>query len=95
MKQHEFIWAARNMQAKETRQDDSGNTFITLRNDIHLVHNYKKKDRMTIEFQDDKSVYIIPTDKELKEIYRLHLENVNLNDILHQYCSMNLTKIEQ
>lgn len=95
MKQHEFIWAAKNMKVNETRQDDFGNTFIRLRKDIQLTHNYKKKDRMAIEFQDDRSVYIIPTDKELKEIYRLHLENVNLNEILHQYCSMNLTKIEQ
>lgn len=95
MKQHEFIWAAKNMQTTETRQDAFGNTFIRLRKDIQLTHNYKKKDRMTIEFQDDNSVYLIPTDKELKEIYRLHLENVNLNEILHQYCSMNLTKIEQ
>lgn len=93
MKQHEFIWAARNMKVGEARQDDSGKTCITLRPSILLIHDYKKKDRMTIEFHDDQSTYIIHDRKELEAIYRLHLENEHLSEVLHRYCSENLTKI--
>lgn len=94
MKQHEFIWAARNMNVGEARQNDSGQTYITLRHGIQLTHDYKKKDQMTIEFLEDQSAYVIHDRKELEAIYRLHLENQNLNDVLRRYCSENLTKIK-
>lgn len=93
MKQHEFIWAARNMKVGEARQTDNGKTCITLRAGILLIHDYKKKDRMTIEFHDDQSIYIIHDRKELETIYRLHLENEHLSEVLRRYCSENLTKI--
>lgn len=94
MKQHEFIWAARNMNVGEARQNDSGQTYITLRPGIMLTHDYKKKDQMTIEFDGDRAVYIIRDRKELEWIYRLHLENHDLIEILRRYCSENLTKIK-
>lgn len=94
MKQHEFIWAARNMNVGDARQNDSGQTYITLRPGIMLIHDYKKKDQMTIEFTGDQAVYIIRDRKELETIYRLHLENRDLVEILRRYCSDNLTKIK-
>lgn len=94
MKQHEFIWMANNVHAGKAVQDESGNTAITLRPTIMVVHNYKKRDQMTLVFVEDQSQYIIPTKKELEEIFRIHLENQNINEILRRYCTEKLTKIK-
>lgn len=94
MKQHEFIWMANNVRAGKAVQDASGNTAITIRPNIMVVHNYKKRDQMTLVFVEDNSQYLIPTKKELEEIFRIHLENQNINEILLRYCTEKLTKIE-
>lgn len=93
MKQHEFIWMTNNVHASNVVQDDSGNTAVTLRKNILLVHNYKKKDQMSIILVDTNSQFLIPSKKELESIFRLHLENKDLNEIIVKYCTENLSKI--
>lgn len=94
MKQNEFIWMAKNLRATKSVQDEDGNTAITLRPNILVVHNYKKRDQMIIVFIEDNSQYIIHTKKQLEDIFHIHLENKDAADILQRYCMSNLTKIK-
>jgi len=92
MQQPDFIYLARGV-AGEVTQDEIGNTIVQLRPQIQLKHNYKKKNLMTILFTEDQSMFCIPTRKDLESIYRLHLENKDLTQILRAYCEQQLEKL--
>lgn len=92
MQQQEFIWMANNIPHDGIIQDEIGNTIIQLRSQIQLTHNYKKKNQMMIIFQEDQSRFLIPSKKRLEDIYRLHLENTQLTDILRNYCEGTLER---
>ena len=90
MEQQEFIWMAKNLKVVDVIQDEIGNTIIQLRPQVQLVHNYKKSNLMTVKFVEDQMMFIVPSRKELEEIYRLHLENENLIQLLREYCELHL-----
>lgn len=94
MDQVKFMMMANNMQPEgSVTQDENGHVIVELRNNqIVITHNYKKHNEMKISFHDNNDTYIIPSQKELEEIYRLHLANKDVVSILHDYCNMNLKK---
>jgi hypothetical protein len=92
MNQPEFIWMAKNLKVTDVKQDETGNTIINLRPQIQLTHSYKKKNQMQIIFTEDQARYLISTKVELQEIYRLHLSNVDLENVLRHYCEDWLKK---
>ena len=92
MQQHEFIWLGNNMKVGRVGQDTVGNTIVDLRPQIQITHNYKKKNLMLITFSDDGLTFIIPSKSQLEDIYRMHLSNVHLGEILRKYCEDNLQK---
>lgn len=93
MQQHEFIWMAKNLKVTDVTQDETGNTVINLRPQIQLTHNYKKKNQMQIVFTEDQSRFLIPSKSDLEEIFRLHLSNVNVEQILRKHCEDNFEKV--
>lgn len=93
MQQHEFIWMAKNLKVNNVTQNENGTTTINLRPQIQITHNYKKKNQMLIIFTEDQVRYLISTKVELQEIYRLHLSNVDLENVLRHYCEDWLKKI--
>ena len=92
MKQHEFMYTAKSL-TLDVQQDEVGNTIATLRPYIHLMHSYKKNDLMQIIFLEDQARYIIPSNDELEEIYRLHLELTDLTQVLREYCDKHLKRM--
>lgn len=92
MQQHEFIYITQTIRMMNIHQDPTGKTIVQLRPQIQIIHNSKKKNQMQIIFTEDQARFLIPSKKELEEIYRLHLENVNLSQILREYCEKNLQK---
>jgi hypothetical protein len=89
MKQPEFLFIAHNLKVSGVVQSDP-ETIVNLRPGIIIKHNYRKKDLMTITFTDGNNSYIIPSRKELEEIYRLHLGNADLLQLLQEWCIKNL-----
>ena len=84
---------ANNVKVEKVFQDEIGNAIVQLRPQIQLVHNYKKKNLMTIRFIEDQTIFMIPSRKELEEIYRMHMENSDLTVILRDYCEKHLEKM--
>lgn len=74
------------------KQGPAGIATVTLHNQITITHEYTRRDRMEIHFEDDYTSYVIPNDKELKEIYNINMQNDNIIESLHRYCECNLSK---
>ncbi len=91
MKQQEFLWMSNNIQPEGgVIQGTNSEIIVNLRNGIQITHNYKKNNLMCIRFTEDQTIFRIPSEKELKEIYRMHLGNVNLMIELRKYCDDHL-----
>jgi hypothetical protein len=87
MEQHKFIWLAKNMKVENVTQGTNGETTIELRPNINIVHDYRRKNQMTIRLLEREEKYIIPSEKELERIYRLHLEHKDIMVPLMEYCA--------
>lgn len=92
MEQHDFIWMGKKLMVPVT-QDETGNTIITLRPQIQLTHNYKKKNLTQVVFTEDQSRYTIGSKLELELIIGLHLSNDNLDQKLREFCESHLEKV--
>ena len=94
MDQIKFIQMSNNIQPMgPIVHQPNGIILVNLRPQIQVTHNYKKKNEMQVIFIDDQSRYLIPSQKELEDIYKMHLGNTNLTEILHKYCEEKLKKI--
>lgn len=90
MTQPEFIWMSSNILPEigiEQRPD--GNTVVGLRPQINIIHNFKRKDQITVVFLDDHATFVVPSKSALEDIYRMHLANTNLVQVLRKYCDDN------
>ena len=92
MQQHEFIWMGAKLGAP-VAQSENGVSTITLRPQINLVHDYKKKDQTLVVFTEDDSKFIISDKDELNHIIGMHLTNDYIEQTLREYCNANLQKI--
>lgn len=93
--QIKFIEMANNMKpAGGINQTDDGNTVVQLRDNIQIIHNYKRRNEISILFQDTNERYIIPDQKELEFIYRTHLGEQDILQKLHQHAEETYKKIE-
>ncbi len=95
MTQPEFMFMANNMKVKQIRQGDPF-TSVEIRNGIWLNHNYRRREphHMSIELREARVMYAVPGRKEVEAIYRLHLENEHLNQVLFDWCETYLNKLE-
>ena len=84
MEQQKFIFLSNNVQADHVTQDEDGNTIVGLREGVKVAHNYKHNE-MKITFEENDTSFLIPSREELEAVYRIHLENVNLQP-LYNYC---------
>lgn len=95
MKQVDFMMLSNNIKGATVNQGTSGIVTVTLHDECIITHNYKKKDKIVIEFNEGDK-YLITKRVELELIYSIHLENLekpNVLDLIKNYCSENLTKI--
>lgn len=92
MNQIKFVWLSKNIPGTKVEMGPDGITTVTLRPLIDIVHDSNKRDRVEIIFKDDKSKYVIPDQRTLEEIYRMHMSNTEVMLLLHQYCDANLTR---
>lgn len=92
MNQINFVWMSRNIPGVSVRQDSSGITTVKLRPLIEITHDCTKRDRIEIIFKDDNTKYLIPDNKVLEEIYKMHISNTELMLLMHQYCESNLSR---
>ena len=90
MDQVKFLWLAKNIPGISITQGDKGRTVVTLRPKIEIIHDALRMNKMEIFLKDDKSRYIIPDTETLKEIYDMHVNNIELMYQLHSYCEKNL-----
>ena len=86
MEQPKFIWVARNMKVGNVTQGPNGETTVEVRPNINIVHEYRRKNRMTMHLVERDEKYIIPSERELEHIYRLHLEHEDVMTPLMEYC---------
>lgn len=93
MKQMEFLWMSNNIQPEEVIQGENGDVIVNLRKGIQVIHNYKRGNKMTVRFTEDQTSFVIPSKKELEDIYRMHLGNTNLINELRKYCDDNLQSL--
>lgn len=92
MKQHEFIMVSNNIGISNTIQDDIGNTKAQLKDGITINHNYKKKDMMTISFDEENIKFLIPDRNTLERIYKMYLETgINGKSVVKKFCTENLS----
>lgn len=95
MDQIKFIIMANNIHPEgEIEQTPDGIVIVNLRSQIQITHNYKRKNEMRIIFNDSKIQYIISNKSELEEIYRMHLANTDVVQMLHDYCKNNLKVVK-
>ena len=95
MKQVDFMMLSNNIKGAIVNQGTSGIVTVTLLDGCVITHNYKKKDKIVIEFNEGDK-YLITKRVELELIYSTYLENLekpNALDLIKKYCSENLTKI--
>lgn len=93
MKQQEFLWMSNNIQPEGVIQGNNGDVIVNLRNGIQVIHNYIRGNKMTIRFTEDQVSFLIPSKKELEDIYRMHLGNTNLINELRKYCDDTLQQL--
>ena len=88
-----FVWISNNIPGTlGVMMDPDGITTVALRPKIDITHNSNKRNKMEIIFKDDDSKFIIPDQKILEEIYRMHMQNDEVMLLLHQYCDKNLSR---
>lgn len=93
MDQIKFVWISKNIpNILGVNQDEDGITTVKLRPLIEITHNFKKRNKVEILFKDDNSKYLIPDQKTLEEIYKMHMSNTEVMLLMHQYCDKNLSK---
>lgn len=92
MTQVKFLWTSKNVPDVKVEQKDNGMTIVTLRKNIMISHNSNKRDKMQISFIKEKVSYLIPDQRALEEIYKMHMENEEVNLLLMQYCANNFAK---
>lgn len=92
MTQVKFLWTSKNVPDVKVEQKDNGMTIVTLRKNIMISHNSNKRDKMQISFIKEKVSYLIPDQRALEEIYKMHMENEEVNLLLMQYCVKNFAK---
>lgn len=92
MSQNEFIMVSSNVTGSSVRQDYEGNVIVTLKN-ITVNHNYKKNNKMTIQFNNEESKFLIPDKKSLNMIYKIYVDNIDNDQInvVRKYCENNLS----
>lgn len=93
MKQHEFVWMARNVKLKPVMKDD-GITEVEVRPNIKIIHNCKKRDEMMVVFEDLDEEYLVPNKTELEKVYKLHLMQEHIGEALRQYCNGMFAKLK-
>ena len=95
MDQVKFMMMANNVHPEGAiLQSEKGIVTVNLRpGQIVITHNYRRNNEMQIMFMDNHDKFIIPSEKELQEIYQFHLSNKDVVSILHEYCNNNLEKI--
>lgn len=93
MKQHEFIWMTRNVKLQPIMGEE-GLTEVDVRPGIKIVHNCKRKDEMWVIFTSPDEEYLIPNKTELEKVYKLHLMQEDLNEILRRYCNGMFAKMK-
>jgi len=91
MEQHEFIWMGKKL-GVPVSQDETGNTVMSLRPQIQLTHNYKKKNFTQIVFTEDQTRFTVSNKSEVESIVGLHIANEHLEQVLRKYCDENLQK---
>lgn len=91
MNQIKFVWISKNVPGVKVNMGPDGITTVTLRPLIDITHDSKKRNRLEIIFKDTNTKYLIPDQKILKEIYAMHMSNIEVMLLLHQYCDQNLT----
>lgn len=95
MKQIDFMMLSNNIEGVSVSQGNAGIVTATLLDGaITITHNYKKKDKMIINFDDSK--YLVASRSELEQVYSKYLENYgndNALNIIKKHCSDSLTKI--
>lgn len=97
MTQIKFLWLSNNIPGMiQIRQDEYGIVKAKLSDSVDIVHDSTKRDKMTIVFHDTNDTYLIPDQRNLEEIYRIHLENDSKVFLVlaHQYCESYLSKCE-
>jgi len=92
MNQMKFVWLSNNIPGVKVEMGPDGITTVHLRPLIDITHNSKMRDLMLIEFKDNKRKYIIPDQKTLEEIYRMHMENTEVMYIMNHYCEDKLPR---
>ena len=91
MTQIKFLWLSKNIPGiSGVEQGPDGITTVKVRPLIDITHDSNKRDKVEILFKDDNTKYVIPDQKTLEEIYRMHIKNDEVMLLLHQYCEANL-----
>lgn len=90
MKQHEFIWKISSSTDMRMVQTVNGITECTVKDGIILSHDYKRNDLLLLIFKEFNKKYIIPSDKELKDIFDIINKNNNVSQPLISYAEANL-----
>lgn len=95
MKQHEFVWKVHSNTDVKTTQTVNGITECFIRENLILSHNYKKNDQVLLTFKDMNKIYLISSDSEFKEIFKIINSNENIIQPLIDYCEKNLKSINK
>lgn len=90
MKQERFIFMANNVQPLSMVQDPNGNTIVKLREEISIIHNYHNE-YMVLSVASSK--YKVMNEAQLETVFRMHLENKDLFQLLHEYAETNFDKV--
>lgn len=91
MKQHEFIWKIHSNIEVNMVQTVNGITECTVKDGIILSHNYKKNNQILLVMNEFNKKYIVPSDKELREIYKIINSSSNgITQQLIEYADKNL-----
>lgn len=93
MDQTKFLFTSKKCEPKGSegiKDNGNGVVIVHLREQVKITHNYKKNNRMEIIFLSDGARYIIPSEKELEAIYRIHLGNTNFTHPARKYCDDHL-----
>lgn len=86
MEQHKFIFMAHTI-GGELKQDPDGNTTHYLRDNLSIVHNYKRNSLVMNISEEPKVECVIPGIVELEMIYKLHLEHTDVFEALRRYAT--------
>lgn len=94
MNQAKFIQTSKQVKPVGGVTDDgNGVVIVNLRPQVQITHSYKKNDQMQIIFIEDQTHFEIPSQKELEELYKIHLGCTNFIQPARKYCDDKLQKI--